>query len=114
MKKAFGFFYGKPWRVFLYHSDYLAILLLLKVMESFAGIVRPLAWLLPESVPGEMSLSLLLVVLVCFLIGAGFRTREGNILQEGIEKALFKRIPGYALFKNLTQQIDRKSDTKVW
>ena len=52
---------------------YLAVLLLLKGMKSVAGIVRPLARLLPESVPADTLLSLLLVLVVCFLIGAAFQ-----------------------------------------
>ena len=54
---------------------YLAVLLLLKGMKSVAGIVRPLAKLLPESVPADTLLSLLLVLVVCFLIGAAFLTK---------------------------------------
>ena len=48
---------------------YLAVLLLLKAMQSLAGFVRPLAMLLPKWLPAEHLLSLLLVLIVCFLIG---------------------------------------------
>ena len=93
---------------------YLAVLLLLKGMKSVAGIVRPLAKLLPESVPADMLLSLLLVLVVCFLIGAAFLTRVGSSLRERIEKALFERIPGYAVIRSLTQKLAGSSDDKVW
>jgi uncharacterized membrane protein len=93
---------------------YLAILLLLKAMKSVAGVVRPLARLLPEAVPADMLLSLLVVLVICFLIGAAFLTRAGSIFRERIEKALFQRIPGYALIKSLTQQIAGSSHDKVW
>ena len=93
---------------------YLAILLLLKGMKSVAGIVRPLARLLPESVPADMLLSLLLVLGICFLIGAAFLTRVGRSLRERSEKALFERIPGYAVIRSLTQKITGSSDDKVW
>src|SRR5436190_14846613 len=49
---------------------YLSVLLILKAMQAVAGIVRPLAKLLPEWIPAERVLSLLLVLIVCFLIGA--------------------------------------------
>lgn len=93
---------------------YLAILLLLKGMKSVAGIVRPLARLLPESVPADMLLSLLLVLGICFLIGAAFLTRVGRRLRERSEKALFERIPGYAVIRSLTQKLAGSSDDKVW
>jgi Uncharacterized conserved protein len=93
---------------------YLAILLLLKGMKSVAGIVRPLAKLLPESVPADTLLSLLLVLVVCFLIGTAFRTRVGSRLRERIEKTLFERIPGYAVIRSLTQKLAGSSDDKVW
>jgi len=47
---------------------YLAVLLLLKAAKSLAGLVRPLAMLLPEWLPAEGALSLLLVLFVCFLV----------------------------------------------
>jgi len=93
---------------------YLAVLLLLKGMKSVAGIVRPLANLLPESVPADMLLSLLLVLVICFLIGAAFRTRAGGNLRQRIEKGLFERVPGYAVIRSLTQKITGSSDDKIW
>src|SRR5690242_16459247 len=41
---------------------YLSILLLLKAMEAVAGVVRPIAKLLPEWFPAERVLSFLLVL----------------------------------------------------
>src|SRR5688572_13086550 len=84
---------------------YLSILLLAKVMDSVAGLVRPFANLLPEWVPAERLLSFLLVMLFCFLIGAATRTPAGQRTRERIEKSLFERIPGYTLVRSLTQQL---------
>ena len=47
---------------------YLAVLLLLKAMQSAMTLVRPFAMLFPAWLPAEHLLSLLLVLLVCFLI----------------------------------------------
>ena len=57
---------------------YLAVLLLLKAMQSVVALVRPLAMLLPAWLPAEHILSLLLVLLVCFLIGVAVRTLQGE------------------------------------
>ena len=93
---------------------YLSVLLLLKAMRSVAGLVKPFARLVPEWLPGEQVLSLLLVLSICFLIGVVVRTRAGRLARERIEKSLFERIPGYALFRSLTQQLAGRSEENVW
>jgi uncharacterized membrane protein len=93
---------------------YLAVLLLLKAMQSVVGLVRPVAMLLPEWLPAEHALSLFLVLIVCFLIGIAVRTAIGRAIRERMEKTLFARIPGYALLRSLTQQVARKGEEHVW
>ncbi|HEY1288815.1 MAG TPA: DUF502 domain-containing protein [Burkholderiales bacterium] len=93
---------------------YLAVLLLLKAMQSLVGLVRPLAALLPDWVPAEDLLSLLLVLVLCFLVGVALRTRIGRAARERIEKSLFQRIPGYALFRGLAQQVSGESRESTW
>jgi uncharacterized membrane protein len=93
---------------------YLAVLLLLKAMKSVVSLVRPIALLLPESVPAETLLSLLLVLMFCLLIGVLVRTQIGAVVRERMETTLFERIPGYALIRSLTQQLAGSSNEKVW
>ena len=93
---------------------YLAILLLLQSMKSVAGLVRPVALMLPEWVPAETALSLLLVLALCFLIGVAVRTRMGQAARDKIERTFFERIPGYALLRSLTQQMAGKSRENIW
>jgi hypothetical protein len=93
---------------------YLAVLLLLKAMQSVAGLVRPLAKLLPPSIPAENFLSLLLVLSLCFLIGLAIRAPTGRAIRERIEKSLFERIPGYALIRSLTQRLAGEGGENVW
>ena len=100
--------------VFFVVPVYFSILLLLKAMQSVVGLVRPFAMLLPEWFPAERALSLLLVLIVCFLIGLAVRTPAGRAIRERIEKSLFERIPGYALFRSLTQRIAGKDEERAW
>jgi uncharacterized membrane protein len=93
---------------------YLAGLLLLKVMKSLTAVVRPLAKLVPKWLPAEHILSFLLVLIVCFLIGLMVRAPTGRAAWERMENSLFKRIPGYALFRSLTQQLAGKAQDKAW
>ncbi len=93
---------------------YLAMLLVLKAMQSVVGLVRPVAMLLPDWLPGENLLSLFLLFVMCFVIGAAIRTRVGRSLRERLERSLFERIPSYALFRSLTQQLAGESGENVW
>ena len=93
---------------------YLALVVLLKVMQSLAPVVRPFTRLLPAWVPAEHLLSLVLVLLVCCLIGVAVRTRLGHRLRERLETALFERLPGYGLFRSLTQRLAGEGSDNVW
>jgi uncharacterized membrane protein len=93
---------------------YLAILLLLKGMQSVGTLVKPLVGLLPDWLPAERLLSLLLVLGICFLIGAAVQTRAGRKVREQFERAFFERIPGYALVRSLTQQMAGQNRENVW
>ena len=93
---------------------YLAVLLMVKAMQSVVGLVRPFAMLLPEWFPAEQVLSLLLVLVLCFLIGVAVRTPSGRVMRERIEKNLFEKVPGYALIRSLTQRLAGKDEENVW
>jgi uncharacterized membrane protein len=83
-------------------------------MKSVGQLVRPFAQLLPDWFPAEQALSLLLVLMICFLIGIAVRTRLGRVARERIETGFFARIPGYTLFQNLTQQVAGDNRQNVW
>jgi uncharacterized membrane protein len=93
---------------------YLAVLLLLKAMGSVMGLVRPFAQLLPDWLPAGNILALLILLLVCFLVGAAVRTAIGRAARERLEKSLFSRLPGFGLLQSLTQQLAGYGEEKVW
>ena len=93
---------------------YLAVLLVLKAMASVMGLVRPIAKLVPDWLPAENILALLLLLVGCFLVGAAVRTSAGRAARERIEKSLFSRLPGFALLQSLTQQLAGYGQDKVW
>jgi hypothetical protein len=57
---------------------YLVVLLLLKGMKSVATLLRPFTALLPDWVPAERLLSLLVVLTLCFLVAYLLRTQWGR------------------------------------
>jgi len=93
---------------------YLAILLLLKGMQSVANLVSPFAHLLPDWIPAQELLSLLLVLAICMVIGACVGTRIGREVRAWIERTLFERIPGYGLIRSLTRQVAGHSGESTW
>jgi uncharacterized membrane protein len=93
---------------------YLVVLVLLKGAQSVGTLIRPFTMLLPAWVPAEHVLSLVLVLTVCCLIGVAVRTRLGKALRERMETSLFERLPGYALFRGLTQQLAGEGRENVW
>jgi uncharacterized membrane protein len=93
---------------------YLAVLLLLKGMQSVVALLRPISGLLPDWVPGENFWSLVVVLIVCFVVGAAVRTRVGRVVREQMEMSFFGRLPGYALFRSLTQRLAGEGEENVW
>ena len=93
---------------------YLAILLLLKGMKSVAKLVQPFTALLPDWVPAEELLSLLLVLAICAVIGATVGTRIGRGGRAWLERSVFERIPGYGVIRSLTHQMAGKSRENTW
>jgi len=87
--------------VFVVVPIYLATLLLFKGMQSVAKLVRPIAALLPDWLPAEGFFSLIVLVVVCFLVGAAVRTRVGRTVQERLEIMFFERLPGYGSYADI-------------
>jgi len=84
---------------------YLAVLLLAGATKKALGIVRPMAVFIPDWMPGEQLLALLLVLGLCVVVGAVLATQSGKAAIERAERVLFERLPGYAVLRGLTQQL---------
>ena len=100
--------------LFIVVPIYLAVLLLLKGMSAAAGLVRPIAALLPDWVPAEGLFSLLIVLALCFVVGTAVRTRAGRAAREGMERLFFERLPGYGLLRSLTQRLAGDTEQSAW
>ena len=75
---------------------YLAVLLLLKGMATVAGLVRPVAALLPDWIAAENFLALVLVLTICFLVGVAVRTPTGRAIRERWRSRSSGDFPGTA------------------
>jgi uncharacterized membrane protein len=93
---------------------YLAILLLLKAGKSVAGLVQPLTRLVPEWLPAEHLVSLVLVLIGCFLVGLTVQSPAGRATWDRIERSLFQKMPAYSLFRSLSQRVAGKAQDQPW
>ena len=93
---------------------YLALLLVLKGMQAVVGLVRPVARVLPEWMPAESLLALLLLLAICFAVGLAVRTSAGRAVRERIEIAFFSKIPGYATIRGLMQRMAGEAGESEW
>ena len=91
---------------------YLATLLVLKAIKSLRELIRPFAHLLPGWFP--TAVSLLLVLILCFLVGIVLRTPMGQTARAAIEKTLLQEIPGYTLFRGMTRQLAGEGRESAW
>ena len=115
MKKIAGFLLSRLGTgVLILAPLYLCLLLLLKAMKSLRGIMQPIARLIPEWLPAEYLLSLLLILALCLVLGVLVRTSPGRKLWEMCDRSLFQRIPGYAVIRGLTQQLAGKTQDESW
>ena len=93
---------------------YLAGLLILKALGSLRELLSPVEALLPDSIYGGYLLSLLILIVICFLVGAAFRTPKGKAIRKKFETNVLGKIPGYTLFKGLTEQLAGQGEQNVW
>jgi uncharacterized membrane protein len=93
---------------------YLTGLLIAKGLESVAGVVKPLRHTLPQWLPNEEVLSLLLMLTLCFLVGLAVRTGLGRWMQQKLDTNLLSRIPGYTQIRDLALQVAGDTQQKAW
>ena len=89
---------------------YLGVLLLLKAMQSLGAVLHPIAGILPDWLPAERLLSLLVVLAICLVTGYLVRTAAGHAVRERLEHAIFEKLPGYTLFRSLTLRLAGQSE----
>jgi len=76
------------------------VLLLAKIVEIIDKIAAPLNLQSATSIIGAFILAVLLVLTVCFVVGAFVRTRLGSWSLERFERTILKQIPGYEIISN--------------
>ena len=92
---------------------YLAVLLLLKGMQSVGALVKPIVGMLPDGLRAEGVIALLLVLAICFVVGVLVRTQIGRAAGQRLD-ALCGKLPGYDVLRSLTRRLAGDTNQEAW
>ena len=84
---------------------WVTVLLLLKAVMQLQIFVKPVSAALPPDVAHPRVLALLMLLIVCFAVGAAVRTAVGSQARRAVERNLFERMPGYTTLRSVAQQL---------
>jgi uncharacterized membrane protein len=80
---------------------WLAVLLVLKVLAHLEIFVKPVSSHLPHSIAHPRVIGILVLVGLCFLVGAAIQTAIGRKAERAAERLVLERIPGYTVLRSL-------------
>ena len=83
-------------------------LLLVKIVEILENVAAPLNLESSTNFVVAILLGLLLLLLLCFVVGAFVRTRIGSWSLERLEGKILNQIPGYAIISNMLRGFAEK------
>ena len=83
-------------------------LLLVKIVEILENMAAPLNLESSTNVVVAILLGLLLLLLLCFVVGAFVRTQIGSWSLERLERKILNQIPGYEIISNMLEVSPKK------
>lgn len=83
---------------------WLALLLLLKLLDKLGVLVKPIAGRLPEGVNYPILVATLALVLICLSAGLLVNTGIGRAIGNNLRHHIFNRVPGYEALRNIARQ----------
>ncbi len=83
----------------------LVLIILLKIVEMLLPLAEPILRWLPHNFRFPFLISLVLLLIACFVVGLLAHTRAGRRVGNSLEGAIFNRIPGYSVVRSLTRRI---------
>jgi len=90
---------------------WLAAMLVLKALGYLQVFVKPISSHLPQSVAHPRVMAILLLVGLCFLVGAAIQTAIGQKAKRAAERAVLEKIPGYTTLRSLASRLSDHADT---
>jgi uncharacterized membrane protein len=89
---------------------WLAVLLLLQILFKLEAIVKPISVALPDNIIHPLLIALVVLLLICFIVGALIQTVFGLNIKNRAETAILAKIPGYTMIRGLASQIGDLED----
>jgi uncharacterized membrane protein len=90
---------------------WLAVLLVLKVLAHLEIFVKPVSSHLPHSIAHPRVIAILVLVGLCFLVGAAIQTAIGQKAERAAERAVLEKIPGYTVLRSLASRLSDHAET---
>lgn len=90
---------------------WLAVLLVLKVLAHLEIFVKPVGSHLPQSIAHRRVIGILVLVGLCFLVGAAIQTAFGQKAERAAERAVLEKIPGYTVLRSLASRLSDHAET---
>ena len=84
---------------------WLALLLLFKAVMQLQVFVKPVSSHLPESVGHPRVIAVLVILALCFAVGALIRTALGRNVKATVETTVLEKLPGYTMLRNVGRQM---------
>lgn len=84
---------------------WLAVLLVLKALGHLEIFVKPVSSHLPQGVAHPRVIAILVLVGLCFLVGAAIQTAIGRKAERAAERAVLEKIPGYTVLRSLASRL---------
>lgn len=90
---------------------WLAVLLVLKALGQLQVFVKPVSSHLPHSIAHPSVIAILVLIALCFLVGALIQTAIGAKAEHAAERLVLERIPGYTVLHSLASRLSDHSET---
>ena len=84
---------------------WLAVLLVLKALGHLQIFVKPVSSHLPHSIAHPRVIAILVLIGLCFLVGAAIQTAIGRKAERAAEQAVLEKIPGYTTLRSLASRL---------
>ena len=90
---------------------WLAVLLVLKALSHLQIFVKPVSSHLPHSMAHPRVIAILILIGLCFLVGAAIQTAIGQKAEHAAERAVLEKIPGYTTLRSLASRLSDHAET---
>jgi uncharacterized membrane protein len=87
------------------------VLLVLKALGHLEIFVKPVSSHLPHSIAHPRVIGILVLIGLCFLVGAAIQTAIGQKAERAAERAVLEKIPGYTTLRSLASRLSDHAET---